>query len=270
MRILEEKLLELKREVNYLKDTKLGSAKYPSYKEAMEIWKDRCKSPPARSFRNVIEVKTDLISHLHGFEVLGYKENVPKTTKDFVRMHHEDIRLLADYYAQSIYKTALLAPGLFQTKGLEYSSLKGMADAHGQYWYVQQVSEPFRFDENGYMTSYLTHYQIIKEYNNQPLETCITLKNKDSQKVHELEGYMKNVKKEILSSLGFTERQQEVLFLEAKGNTPKEIAELFGITSKAVYNHRTDYTKHANFIFPEHNFKNPPDVVIFLKKQQLI
>lgn len=249
---------------------KIGEPKYPSAQQVNERWKGICQFAMPRTFRHIIRVKDFRITHSHGFDELGYKNGGPTTVMEFSNLHHENLRLITDYYTLAIYDACIKHPNLFKEKGLAFCTTKSVVDAMGEYWWIYQMTTPVQFDSNGYMASYMSQYVILGKYHGQALETDIYFDADSTEEAKKLKLLMSDVKDNILLGLRFTKVQKYILQYAAKGLAMNMIARELEITKGTLNNHRSNILRKARDIFPTNNFKYFKDVVQYLDKQQLI
>jgi len=253
-----------------LQDT-IGEPVFPSNQEALSKWKEMCKYLPSRMFMIVADMKTEKIPLSHGFDLLGYGNGFPGTARDFLAIHHVNHQDIMTYQTYINYSILMEHPQLIKEKGLAFCTKKGIVDARGKAWLVHQVSEPFQYDKNDYVASYLSTYRIISEYDGEPFETNLYAGSKYGDEQEKLEKLLQDKKMRLLDLLGFSKTHKIVIENMALGRySSKEIAEYLEISTKTLANHRQAILDRARELFPLNNFTTTQGFVEYLKKQRIV
>jgi hypothetical protein len=238
--------------------------------EALEKWKNRLGSIPPKSAIFVFNIKKDRTEFVHGGNVLGYANDKSFTGAELGFFFHDNQRDILLYMMYSLHE---LIVGFNGYKiDFYYVSKRAVKDINGKYWYAVQTTEPFQYDENGKLLSYLSWYHILTEYEGEPLEAnfhCRNLKG-DEKTIEKLEIAFSKIKSEILPTLGFTRMQRQVLKYLAGGCSTKETAEILELSESGVEYHNENILKLGKTLFPINNFKYASDVAFYLRKQNFV
>jgi len=245
----------------------------PPWKEVKELFEKTRSiigfcSP--RTFLQIFDVSTTSAVMSYGLDLLGYEVDYRMTEKDAINFTHENQRALFAYQTSMVYRVFLEEPELVRDTGTVYSMTRSLRARDGIYWVVNQATIPIQYDENGRMVRYLSSYRILGKYRGEPFETAIYTSPNYPKAQEELRKRLAWIKLNMLSGLGFTRRQREVIEYAGEGFSKADILETMGIGETGLKKHREKILSMGRILFPKNDFKEALDVVNYLKKQGII
>ena len=257
----------------------LGEGVYPSWEEKKAYWLNRIKTFVPRGYMYVFDIKKGRTVLSHGLSVLGYSDDKELSMFDITSMTHENQRNILLHLTTKIHhELAKVSSEVLIKGGFYYGVLRAIKDTSDKYWLAYQTSEPFQFDINNSIVSYLSWFHIIGKYKGEPPLTEFFHKEKDkfSTELNKLSNKMIEAKEEILRYMGFTDSHLHIMTLLSKGISIPEIAEIRKRSVKTISNQCTEINAIAKDNFPldkftdVNNFMNVKLVAIYLKKMDLL
>ena len=259
------------RRVMSLVQAELGDGVEPLSQKVDEIWKERANGLPPRCFMFIYDVKTGNTYRSKGLSIFGLPDSSSISAFDLMKRVHENQIRLVFYQTLRLHEMFISQPYLMAGPDIVYTTKRGMKIGDGTYWLFHQLGEVLQRDSNGRVTKYLSTYRAISPYQGEPLETKIFASDKNPEQQRLIDFALAEVKKSMLSVLGFSAKEQSIIqLISERGLSAREIAKKKNRSKSTIENHKLRIMEKARIAFPLNEFKKTEDVVKYLQEQLII
>lgn len=263
------KELEKKRQIADLTLKKINSVSQETI--TIDIQKkilNALKNTGVEQFYFVMDLRSLRLSHSNGFlKCLGISDNL--MWNDYLQLIHpsmNDLQMLYDYFLH----TELSGTGAIKEFMMpKFISILAMKHRNKNFHLIKRTTTPFQIDTTGQPTAYLNVFQIISEYQGEPMQ--IRIIDFSGNRYHDLENTFKQF---ILDNakyiLPFSKKELMILKLMAEEPYLDNdmLAEKQGVKKTTIQTLNTRILKKANYNFGL-EFDTGAKVAAFLKAQML-
>lgn len=254
---------------------KAGKPVGPSKQHLQNRWNSILAHSPPRSIFYVEDMTNFEILHRKGFEWIGYDEKEIFHISDLTKMIPDCQKAITLHQVLGTYrvldKWSLQKPSTDGTLGLYYSAIRAITDANGQTWLTLQNGEPWQYDSQHKIVSYLNWLHILAPYEGQGIRIDFYHREpkKYAHEVGKLNKMLQWEKQKLLEELGFTLQQKEIIKGLYLGQSTKEIAKDWEISVAGVRYH---YGRIKNTLedFFKRSFRTTEEAVTYLTSQQIL
>lgn len=254
---------------------KAGEPVGPSQKYLQDRWHSILAHSPPRSVFYVEDMTSLEIRHRKGFEWIGYDEEEVFQIRDLTRMIPDFQKAIILHQVLGTYrvldKWSLQKPSTDGFLGLYYSAIRAITDANGKNWLALQTSEPWQYDSQHKIVSYLNWLHILAPYEGQGVRIDFYHHEpkKYAHEVGKLNNMLQLEKQKLLEELGFTHQQKEIIKGLYLGRSTKAIAKEWEISVAGVRYH---YGRIKNTLeeFFKRSFRTTEEAVVYLTSQQIL
>ena len=268
------KLIRLRQECDVLIMNLVSDPVFPSEIATARYWDARISSSTPRSIHYVYNIKTGHCTKKKGFELIGMKDTDDVDYQKLSRLYHKDHKLVTIYEYLNIHKLLLNYQYKNNPQYLDiyYSSRRAFTDQRGKNWNSWYLSNPFQFDKNGNVVSYIAKLSLLSEYRGESLTSEFFYEgqiNEIKALVTELNKNLQLQKNRTLEFLNFTQKQSEILLFLAGGCSNETIAKEVGKSISNINQHNQRILTIARELFPDKYFENAKEVGFYFRQMGL-